>query len=172
MRTIEVKLYSFEELNEDAKKKAINKFSDINVDYDWWESDFEDAANIGLKITEFDCYRGGIKGSFNLSANEVAANIFKEHGENCGTYKTATKFMEEWQPIFDAYMDESNEEAYESQESEDKLMELESEFLKDLLGDYLKILRDNYEYNTSEEAIIETIKANEYEFTEEGRQHY
>jgi hypothetical protein len=31
------------------------------------------------------------------------------------------------------------------------------------------MLRQEYEYLTSEGAIIETIEANEYEFTEEGR---
>jgi len=30
------------------------------------------------------------------------------------------------------------------------------------------MLQKEYEYETSEEAIVETIKANEYEFTEDG----
>ena len=124
---------------------------------------------IGLKITEFDLERNRhCKGQFNLSACEVAQNIFNEHGESCETFKTATKFMEEWQPIFSDYMDEFHKD-YESGESEDKMMELEEEFLHDLLEDYSIMLQHEYEYLTSEEAIIETIKANEYEFLETGK---
>ena len=33
------------------------------------------------------------------------------------------------------------------------------------------ILQKEYEYQTSEEAIIETIKANDCEFTEDGKLH-
>ena len=31
------------------------------------------------------------------------------------------------------------------------------------------MLRNEYEYLTSEEAVIESIRANEYEFTEDGK---
>ena len=47
-------------------------------------------------------------------------------------------------------------------------IELEEDFNKSLAGDYLKMLKDEYEYQSSEEAIIETIEANEYEFTADG----
>jgi hypothetical protein len=40
--------------------------------------------------------------------------------------------------------------------------------LKDILYEYLEMLRQEYEYQTSEEAIIETIEANEYTFLEDG----
>ena len=35
MREITVKAYKFDELSDDAKKRALNKFRDINVEYDW-----------------------------------------------------------------------------------------------------------------------------------------
>ena len=41
-------------------------------------------------------------------------------------------------------------------------------FVKELLNAYWKILYDDYEYLTSEEAIKETIEANEYDFDEDG----
>lgn len=168
MRTIEINVYQFDELSETAQQKAIEECSEFNVSYNWWDCTYEDAERIGLKITEFDLDRNRhCKGEFNLSACEVAQNIFNEHGENCETFKTATKFMKEWQPIFSGYMNESHEN-YESGENEDKMMELESDFLHDLLEDYSIMLQDEYEYLTSEEAIIETIKASEYEFLETG----
>lgn len=161
-RTIRTKVYKFDELNENAKQKAIEWGSDLNVDYDWWESVYEDAANIGLKITKFDIDRGSYcKGNFTIAANEVAANIFRDHGEQCETYKTAFAFMEEWQPVFGTYM--------ETEEGEQKLMDIENDFETNLLEDYRIMLQKEYEYQTSEAAIIETIQANEYEFTEDGR---
>jgi len=90
MKTIEVKIYSFDELSEEAQKKAINSHSDINVNSDWWESVYYDAKQTGLKITSFDLERNRhAKGNFILSACEVAQNILSNHGENCETFKTA-----------------------------------------------------------------------------------
>lgn len=169
MKTITINTYSFDELSEDAKQKAIERLLDINVSYNWWQSTYEDAENIGLKITGFDLDRNRhASGEFTLSANEVACNILNQHGETCKTYKTAEKFMEDWQPIFTDYMNKDSEN-YESNDSEDQLIDLESEFLNSLLEDYSIILQNESEYLMSEEAIIETIQANEYCFTENGK---
>jgi len=170
MRTIitETKAYKFEELTDNQKSKAIDNLYNINVDSDWWVFLYEDAERIGLKITGFDIDRGSYcKGNFILSANEVAQNIFNEHGEQCETYQTAKSFMEEWQPVYNDYLDE-NSPKYESGESEDKLQELEEEFKKSLLEDYRIMLSKEFDYQTSDEAIIETIHANDYEFDENG----
>lgn len=169
MKTIEIKLYKFNELSKEAQQKAIERLFDINVNYEWWDYTFEDAANIGIKLESFNLDRNRhAKGEFLLSANEVAANIIKDHGEQCSTYKTAQKFMEVWQPVFDSYMDESSEN-YESQESEEKLQEIESDFLNSLLEDYSVILQNESEYLQSDTSIIETIQANDYDFTEDGK---
>jgi hypothetical protein len=168
MRTIHTKVYKFDELSDEAKQKAIEECRDLNIGYDWWQFVYEDAENIGLKITGFDIDRGSFcEGDFILSSNEVAQNILKEHGEHCETYKTAKEFMEQWEPVFNEYMDETSDK-YESSESEDELMKLEEEFKKSLLEDYRIILSNEYDYQTSDEAIIETIQANDYEFTENG----
>ena len=65
-------------------------------------------------------------------------------------------------------MDESSEH-FESSESEDKMIDLENEFLQSLLEDYSIMLQNESEYLQSAEAIRETIEANEYEFTEDGK---
>ena len=105
MRTIEIKVYQFDELDEKAKEKAIESHRYCNVDYEWWDSVYEDAERIGLKIRSFSLDRDlHTTGEFELSANEVAQNIFNEHGENCGTYATAENFIDEWQPVFNEYM--------------------------------------------------------------------
>jgi len=169
MKTISINLYSFSELSEESQEKVLNSLFDINTDHKWWESTYEDAANIGLKITSFDLDRSRhAEVGFTISAAEIAANILKNHGEGCETYKTAESFLEEHTPIFSDYMDEDSEN-YESSELENKLQDLESDFLSSLLEDYSLILQHEYEYLTSKEAILETIKANEYTFEENGK---
>lgn len=168
MRTIEVKIFKFNELNEKAKQNAIRNLSDINIDHNWWEFTYEDAENIGLKIMSFDLDRNRhAKGEFILNAPEVAQNILSNHGKECETYKTAESFLEVWQPIFNAYMDEESEK-YESSESEDEMQELEDDFFNSLLEDYSIILQNACDYLQSDESIIDTIEANDYEFTEDG----
>lgn len=169
MKTIEVKLYQFSELSDEAKKNAIEKLSDINVEFAWWLLAYEDAERIGLKITSFDLDQNRhAEGHFLLSPAEVAQNIFNNHGVNCETYKTAQSFINEWQPLFANYLDEGNED-YENRESEYKLQDMEDDFLKSLLEDYSIMLQNECEYLQTDEAIIETIEANEYDFTEDGK---
>jgi hypothetical protein len=166
MRTkiTETKVWKFDELTEEQKDKAIEKLYDVNVDYNWWESTYEDAANIGLKIEGFDIGRGAYcKGKFTLSAAEVAANIIRDHGEDCETYKTAQSFLNDINPL-----DVPDDDSDEFSVWEDKMLEREDEFLESLLEDYRIILSKEFDYLTSREAIIETIKANEYEFDENG----
>ena len=70
MKTHTINTYSFNELSEEAQQKAIENLSDINVNFDWWNFTYEDAKNIGLKITSFDLdRRRHAKGQFLLSAN-------------------------------------------------------------------------------------------------------
>lgn len=162
-------IYSFKELSDEAKENATQELWDINLYYGWWEFTLDDAERIGLKITEFDLDRRRYaKGEFILSAVEVAANILKNHGEQCETYKIASSFLDAYNPIFSEYLDEESER-YESYEAEEEMMNLEDEFLKELIEEYSLILQREYEWRSSEEAIIETIEANEYEFTEDGK---
>ena len=164
MRIKETKVYKFDELTEKAKENAINKLAYINVDYEWWDSIYEDAENIGLKLKTFDLDRNRhATGEFILSATEVAANVIRDHGDQCETYKTAQEFLDE-QNKYPMPDDDSDEFSV----WEDKMLELEDEFLKSLLEDYSIILQKEYEYLTSEEAIIESIKANDYVFDENG----
>lgn len=150
MRTITKNIYSFNELSEDAKGKAVDKLFDINVDYNWWDFTYDDAKNIGLKITSFDIERY-CEGKFISGAYESAQAIIKNHSETCQTYKTAKSFLSEYKDT-----------------QEDDIEELEDDFLKSLLEDYRIILMHEYEYLTSSEAIIEAIQSNEYEFDEDG----
>lgn len=168
MRTVTKTVYSFNELSQEAQQKAILNLSNINLYYGWWEYVYYEANEIGLKITSFDLDRNKhANGEFLLSASEVAANIIKLRQETEETYQTAKSFLEDFNPVFASYMDENSED-YESREIEEKLQELENDFLSSLLEDYANILQNEYEYLYSDEAIKETIEANKYEFNEDG----
>ena len=42
MKTITLKLYSFNELDKQAKQKALTTYQDLNIGFDWWDYVFED----------------------------------------------------------------------------------------------------------------------------------
>lgn len=175
MRTIRVKLFKFEELSEKAQKKAISEFSDINVDHDWWNFIYADAAEIGLQINEFDIHHGYCKGELLHSLNEVCNLIITNHGENCDTYITAKLYLAEWAKLVQEHSDGIHTDIVtEEKENEfDKLAdELEKQFRLSLCEDYRILLSKEYDYMTSYEAIKESIISNEYEFTQEGKFYY
>jgi hypothetical protein len=171
MKTVTVTLFAINELTDEVKSKVLDKFRDINVNDDWWDSIYDDAKEIGLKITSFNIDRNRhAEGKFLLAANEVAQNILNNHGENCETYKTASSFMEYWQPVFNDYihMDESSKK-HESEEAEEELQEMEDSFLDSLLEDYSIMLQKQYEFLMEDEAVEETLTINEYQFLENGK---
>jgi hypothetical protein len=177
MRTqvIEKTVYNFDELTESQQDKAIEKLYDINIDYEWYDGIYEDAEQIGLKITSFDIDRASYcNGEFLELAEEVAELILRNHGAHCETYQTAKSFLDEVKPLIelrDNFADDDNtsEEEYKNFDNNtEKIEELEEDFLKLLCEDYRIMLSKEYDYQTSREAIIETIHANEYEFDENG----
>jgi hypothetical protein len=145
MKTIEIKVYQFDELSEEGQQKAIENYFDINVDHDWWEFNYDDAKNVGLKIKGFDLDRGNYcKIDPIWEPSEIKKAVLNTHGKDCDTYKTVKKY--------DLRKEGEGEE-----------------MLKELAEDYLKLLRQEYEWRTSKEQIIETLKINEYHFTENGK---
>ena len=174
MRTVTktTSVYSFNELNEEARQNAIDNLWDINEYSNWLENVYEDAKEIGLKISSFDigrgrCAEGELIGDMNNSINSILSN----HGENTDTHKLALSYQIQWFELVCKYSDGVNTDIVSEGnefEFDQEADVLEIEFSKDLLEEYLIMLEKEYEYQTSEEAIIETIKANEYEFDEEG----
>ena len=164
MRTITttIEAFTFEELSEEARQHAIEKLYDLNVSFDWWQFIYEDAENAGIKINGFDIDRGSYCTiEFVESAEYSAQYIVSNHGEKCDTFECASAYLKDR----DRTIEGDFEDLYEL----DYLLDyLDDAFMKLLSECYLQLLRQEYEYLTSEEAIIETIKANEYEFTKEG----
>lgn len=162
MKTVEIKLYKFSELSEEAKERVLTDHYDINLFPEWWDSTYDDAAQIGLRITEFDLDHKSISGKFIDSAPAVAEAILSEHGKMCETYKTAKSFLSDLDELTGKY---PNIEDC----PEDEIEAPEDDFLHSILEDYRIILDNEYDYLTGKEAVIETIEANEYDFTEDGK---
>ena len=171
MRIKETKVYPFDELSDEAKEKAVERLCDINVDYEWWDFTYDDAETVKLKLTEFDLGSGSYcRGDFIEYAKDTADAIIENHSENCETRQTAEEFIVDsaklcikypFSPAVDG--DDVNETDRTREQGD-----VNDDFLKSILEDYRIILQKEYEYLTSEDAIIEMIKANEYEFTADG----
>jgi len=158
MRTVieKIDLFTFNEASEALKSKILTNYYNINVDHDWWQCTYEDADNIGVNITGFCIDRGSYCDiEFKHDAISTAESIIGEHGEACETYKTAKEFL--------ISLEKVSSYDYHSVSS------LKDEFKRSLSEDYRIMLSNGYEYLTSEEAIIETLICNEYEFTENGK---
>lgn len=171
-RTIEITVYKFNELSDKAKQVALDNNRDISVDYDWWESTYEDAANIGLRITEFDLDRNQhAKGDWNgCNPDECANNIMVAHGEATDTYKLAKGYLESLKSIGDFSHEPEDSEARQGWEIAKETRD--NQFLKALLKAYAKMLQDEADYLTGDEHIADTLIANEYEFTSDGKRFY
>jgi len=176
----ETNVYKFGELSDKAKQAALKKLYDINVNCDWWDCTYDDATTIGMEITSFDLDRRSYCEANIYDAQRTAELIIENHGDVCDTYKLAKSFLEEISPIqakYDKCYDlcdkwGDNQHTYNIYGLKNDLVyaidDLETEFKRDLCEEYRIMLQHEYEYMTSEKAIIESIEANEFDFTEDG----
>ncbi len=170
MKIITTKVYEFDELSDKAKEKARDWYREHALDYEWWDSQYEDAENIGLKIKEFDLDRGAyVKAEFMASAEETAHKIEKEHGENCETFIDAKGYLQARDKVINEWERDENGEFVNQDRLDVSLDALDSNFLHDLQEDYRIMLTKEMEYLLSDESIDETIRCNEYTFTENGK---
>ena len=175
-RTITV--YEFGELSDEAKNVALNTFRYFNVNCNWYETVYEDAEKIGLKITEFDIAvyymnmdKNTIKGHLKQDFLDVCRLIRKNHGKYTETRQTAKKYLEEYIAEFNRYRGNDKQnlpELLKDFQWEDEAKDIEIDFVRALLEDYLIMLREEYEYLTSDEAVKESIELNEMKFLKNG----
>lgn len=169
MKTIALQLYQFGELSELGKEKAIAANADFNVNYSWWEMVYEDAKNIGLQITGFDLDRANYcNGRFTEDAIYTARYIRLLHGEQTDTYQLSVDFQERRDVLVNEWPKDDHGELEQVDDLDAALDTCEEGFLKALCRQYLRILDKEYDYLTSDEAIADTLTANEYWFTADG----
>lgn len=155
----------FNKLSKRARQKALEDNIYLNVNHEWWDSTYEDAANIGLEITGFDLdRRQDIDGKFTGELHDSLETILSEHGEKCDTYQVALEFKERFQGERAAARMRDEPDWNEGCNFPDLLEDYE----KALLKCYFRMLKEDYDYLTTDEAIIESIEANDYRFSREG----
>ena len=180
MREMNVTVYSFAELSDDAKERALNEFRYIDVDGDWYENVYYTirAAGklIGLDIDGiyfdtdlyciFDAHYRYVRGasaavckgfSWADDLHKVAKDLQasqKRHFYSLSCAVTKGRSMNRYRCFRFG-------EDYECEE------------LGDIIDDFAHwarvLLRDEYKYLTSDEAVKEIIIINGYEFTEAGK---
>jgi len=154
MKTIEIKAYEFNELNKKAKDKILCDFIDINTNYDWWDFVYDDFNYLGLKVNSFDIYRQTIDIEFKNDIKDFCNNVINNWHD--------TDLVN----ICDDYLANENNL---NKELDSKSSSNESYYKRLIADEVLTTLANEYYYQTSNEAIIETIEANDYLFTENGK---
>lgn len=174
MRIIEIKAFQFEELNCQTQEKVIENNRTINVDSNFWFECELDNLKTELKIivNEFDIYRRTINITIEDSF-ETAEKIIDFFGKKSSIVCIAKTFIRDRDILVKKYGKGNEKDGYEVKEEfwyeyDEEIEYLEEEFRTEIAGEILSKLSSQYEYEISDDAIKETILANEYEFTELG----
>jgi hypothetical protein len=194
--TIEKKLYNFNELSNEVQQKVIEKNYDINVNDDYWfeyiiedfkENEYFDIENVyfsgfysqgdgamfeysGIKEKLFNEFLDTLNLS-PLRKDIISNNIYiYASGKQKGHYYHENSCSHDTNFNIDNFNWLRHERTYKALEN--ILIDFEGyviEKYKDICRNLYRTLEEEYNYQTSEEAIIETIEANEYEFEEDGK---
>lgn len=175
-------IYSFDELDCAAQDRAILANMGINVDgTEWWEHTYADADTIGLKISEFDLgYARRIRGKLTVDLPDCCRLIRANHGKDCETFKTAQVYLKKYAIEFakwrkaetqqdpEFYKDHSIADWWGEFVDINIAADITRDFERMLLEDYYTILDKEYDYQTDEDAVRDSIRCNELEFLENG----
>jgi hypothetical protein len=189
MKTIEIKLYSFEELSKEAQEKALNKWNEngdsVYMDF-FYENCVEEAKEHGFVnpvINYSLSYSQGDGLSFKADGyNNLEALFIETLGQ--GKEKTAKLLADNCRLICQgntgryAYSSSSDIDLYFDANTNTNNKNINSavnEALKSLTDIYLALCKklekqgyDEIEYQQSEESFKETCQANDYTFEVNG----
>ena len=180
MREMNVTVYSFAELSEAAQERALNAFRPVNVESNWWEDSYDTIRTagklIGLDIDRiyFDTDLYCVFNAHYRYVRGAAKAIQAEFPHATDLHDVARKLQDLQKRHFYSLSCNVSSQRDTNQYSCFRFGEdYECEDLGDIIDDFAHwariLLRDEYEYLTSDEAVKETIEANEYEFTEGGK---
>jgi len=181
MEKREYYVYDWDELDEETQELVIERYWDINVNYNWY--DLVDLTSIadeyGISINpsgmEFDLYRNPY----------IAFDTYNHQGKpnwkvpieitNMDKFLEKAKVMkpkdDEDGDCFYAFIDHKHMEGQIKNiivTSHNDLQDRLQETLDEMLHKMLRTLINAYNYLTSKEAIIETLTINQYKFTKDG----
>lgn len=190
MKTIETKVYEFDELSDDAKEKAREWYREGALDYEWWDGVFESAKTAGacLGITVDNIYFSGFSsqgdgacfvGTYAYRKGWRAA-LRAEFGE-----ATLEPLEAIGQSLQDAqkrvfyrgtadvrktshYYEHENTVRIECDPDDGELADALTDTLRDFMRWIYRELEKEYDWLNSDEQVDEAIEANEYTFTADG----
>ena len=180
MRKMTVTVYSFAELSEEAQERALNAFRCINVEYDWWEDSYDTIRTagklLGLDIdgiyfdtdsycifdASYEYARGAVK-----AVRDEFPRMTDLHEVARDLQALQRRYFYSLRCNVASQQDTNSYQCFRFGE------DYECEDLGDILDDFAHwarvLLRDEYEWLTSDEAVKEIIIINEHEFTEDGK---
>lgn len=190
MRTEQIRIYKFDELNEEAKEKAIEnqRSHEGYLDYEWFsylhEGFIEELNTIGVNCKGFfwDLYQGKEFKAEELDVtdeqkllksagltkwliiNELRKGKTEIYNISLSEYGGAEVEIDDFNPEDNLSDEEYSDREKEVEEIEDKI----TEFMKEKFEKFWETLNKDYEYLMSDEGIKEDLEMNEYEFNESG----
>lgn len=230
MRVMETTVYRFDELSDRAKERARDWFREGALDYDWWDSIYEDAATCG-EILGINLRQKPVKTMGGSTRYEPAIYFSGFYTQGAGARMEAdyeypkgkdkspawrikdhappkwidkqtgeeqhNKGNAELARIADALQDiqrrnfygisarvrfghghgehemNTTVEVFKTINGDDREVDQDTdEAVRELMRDFMRWiyrqLEAEYEYRMSDEAVDEDIRANEYEFEEDG----
>jgi len=172
MKTITVTVYKFNELSELSKQNALEKLSDINVMNDWHEEIYNNAEKIGVFISDFDLNKYQCNASLEDDVNVICDKILFVHNKQPDELKAiAERYLKQHNELIEThYRPTTVEDATEIDfaKYDAAADQLETDFVGEIERHYLQRLEKEYKRRTSIHAVIDTIYANDYDFTEDG----
>lgn len=195
--TKEIKIYNLEDVknNPKLKEKVLNKYADINTNYDWWDGEYDIIRNelgeygfndVEIEFTGF--YSQGDGGSFTCKTIDFVKWMEKK-SYNRNYYRLITLIEKRLITIEGEikrdrnthYVHWNTTSLYTNMfidsnknhpNIESILEELESDIIEFMIAknkEIYKNLENVYNDITSEDAIMDTLEYNDYEFTEDGK---
>jgi len=192
MRTVETKVFSFNELSEDSKENAIEQVRNYYCNYNEFGEWAKDDCNL-LNPPYKDIEKYNLKGGILLTNSRkniyfsIDRNWFLDCQEAIAVEdenafldwlglpkELASKTVYEiFTPPFinaDTKIEFTHNENEDFTDSEEDYLGQAMDKFETHINNCLKGIEDSINYRFTDEAIMEDIKANEYEFEEDGTQ--
>lgn len=180
MREMNVTVYSFAELSDDAKERALNEFRPVNIEHYWYEDTFDTIRTAGKRLgLEIDriYFDTDLYCIFDADYRYVrgAVKVIRDEFPSATDLHKVARDLQVLQKrhFYSLSCNVSSQRDTNSYQCFRFGEDYECEDLGDLLDDFAHwariLLRDEYEGLTSDEAVKEMIEANGYEFTEDGK---
>ena len=195
MRTVETKVYTFNELSDEAKQVAINNHREINAYDGWWEPIYEGlhdrAEQAGFEVQDiyfsgfwsqgdgamftYSGFNDGMLKSFveQLDLSDADKVVILSQADTCGKGIHRGHYYHEQSCDHYNTLDSTNPDwEYATDlisQHDDAFDKYVIRTYKDLCRELYRDLEKYYEELTSDEAVEDMLINNEYEFTENGK---